>query len=274
MRLICPNCGARYDVADDVIPKGGRDVQCSNCTKTWFQTDVQQQEVETSRENSLITPAPASSGRTVEIGAPADPAKRAAAPEEEAPRKRPLDSAVANILREEAAHGNKAAPPAAERPPATEQAKSAGPVDQNETRKRIAIMTKEEGGTTSSRAAIAAAATGAVADADANLRSIPDIQEINAALRARAEAADTSGLNAAEKAEARERRGFRRGFFLVLILVAILIAPYFFVDQITEALPQTRPFMAEYVLVVEQARVWLDQQFATISELIQGFTAG
>ncbi|SFK83778.1 zinc-ribbon domain-containing protein [Shimia haliotis] len=37
MRLICPNCGAQYEVPDDVIPAEGRDVQCSNCGDTWFQ---------------------------------------------------------------------------------------------------------------------------------------------------------------------------------------------------------------------------------------------
>ncbi|MCD9148224.1 zinc-ribbon domain-containing protein [Pseudophaeobacter flagellatus] len=37
MRLTCPNCGAQYEVPDDVIPPEGRDVQCSNCADTWFQ---------------------------------------------------------------------------------------------------------------------------------------------------------------------------------------------------------------------------------------------
>lgn len=37
MRLICPNCAAQYEVPDDVIPEGGRDVQCSACGDTWFQ---------------------------------------------------------------------------------------------------------------------------------------------------------------------------------------------------------------------------------------------
>ncbi|WP_420862285.1 zinc-ribbon domain-containing protein [Algirhabdus cladophorae] len=37
MRLICPNCGAQYEVSEDVIPQAGRDVQCSNCGQTWFQ---------------------------------------------------------------------------------------------------------------------------------------------------------------------------------------------------------------------------------------------
>ncbi|MEO1734275.1 MAG: zinc-ribbon domain-containing protein, partial [Pseudomonadota bacterium] len=37
MRLTCPNCGAQYEVPDEVIPEAGRDVQCSNCGTTWFQ---------------------------------------------------------------------------------------------------------------------------------------------------------------------------------------------------------------------------------------------
>lgn len=37
MRLTCPNCGARYEVDDAMIPPDGRDVQCSECSTTWFQ---------------------------------------------------------------------------------------------------------------------------------------------------------------------------------------------------------------------------------------------
>ncbi|WGH79573.1 zinc-ribbon domain-containing protein [Jannaschia ovalis] len=37
MRITCPNCNAQYEVADDLIPAAGRDVQCSNCSSTWFQ---------------------------------------------------------------------------------------------------------------------------------------------------------------------------------------------------------------------------------------------
>lgn len=37
MRMICPNCGAQYEVADDLIPAAGRDVQCSNCGHTWLE---------------------------------------------------------------------------------------------------------------------------------------------------------------------------------------------------------------------------------------------
>ena len=38
MRLVCPNCGARYEVPKENIFATGRDVKCSACNSTWFQT--------------------------------------------------------------------------------------------------------------------------------------------------------------------------------------------------------------------------------------------
>ncbi len=38
MRLTCPNCAAQYEVDASVIPEDGRDVQCSTCGHTWWQT--------------------------------------------------------------------------------------------------------------------------------------------------------------------------------------------------------------------------------------------
>ncbi len=42
MRLICPSCGAQYEVDESVIPDSGRDVQCSNCGHAWFQRSARQ----------------------------------------------------------------------------------------------------------------------------------------------------------------------------------------------------------------------------------------
>ena len=36
MHLICPSCGAEYDMDDSVIPPEGRRVRCSNCAHVWF----------------------------------------------------------------------------------------------------------------------------------------------------------------------------------------------------------------------------------------------
>lgn len=37
MRITCPNCGAQYEIADDLIPEEGRELQCSNCGHIWFE---------------------------------------------------------------------------------------------------------------------------------------------------------------------------------------------------------------------------------------------
>lgn len=268
MRLICPNCEAQYDVSDDAIPPGGRDVQCSNCQQSWFQTE---KPVVPGRDTSkLITPKLPDA---VEVSA--DAVKENAADEgiaddvaaaPETPR-RPLDSTVASILREEAARERALPTGQNETPPATQAETRNEAVDASETRQRIAQMTVEEGGTPAGRGAIAAASVGAVTASATNLRSVPDINEINAALRARAEASDTSGLTEGEKEEATQRRGFRRGFFFILLLFAILILPYVFADQITEALPQTRSIMSSYVTTIDQLRV-------SLNELVSRFTSG
>ncbi len=37
MILTCPECGARYRLADDAIPPAGRSVQCASCKHSWFE---------------------------------------------------------------------------------------------------------------------------------------------------------------------------------------------------------------------------------------------
>lgn len=69
MRIVCPECGARYDVPDSAVPPPGRDVQCAACTRAWFQ---------------LSGPQPA--------GAPATPPGRAVAPD--SPATAPRDDAA------------------------------------------------------------------------------------------------------------------------------------------------------------------------------------
>lgn len=40
IRITCPSCAAVYEVDESVIPDAGRDVQCSACGTTWWQTKV------------------------------------------------------------------------------------------------------------------------------------------------------------------------------------------------------------------------------------------
>ena len=80
MRLTCPNCGARYEVADSMIPPEGRDVQCSLCNHIWFEAP---------------DPAELAFARR---------AKAAAAPEADDIKLPEMDGALRDLLRAEAQH--------------------------------------------------------------------------------------------------------------------------------------------------------------------------
>ncbi len=60
MRITCPNCGAKYEVPEEVIPEEGRDVQCSNCGDTWFQDRSAQAQPSDLPDEAASDPAPES----------------------------------------------------------------------------------------------------------------------------------------------------------------------------------------------------------------------
>ena len=260
MRLICPNCEAEYNVADDAFDDGARDVQCSGCQHTWLQTPKTR--VVTREVSRILTkPLPSVVKSELRDAGGFDTPQGANAragdgpmhePARDGPRHRPVAPNIADILREEAEFARGVADYSADAKAPTRKARVE---TTHETRKRIAQMTADEGGTLAGVSPVAAAAATAAAQADP--RSIPEISEINAALRARQEAQDESGLTELEKQEARDRRGFRRGFFAVLFIVALVIAPYLFADRITEMMPELGGYMATYVVVMDQMRAML-----------------
>ncbi|MEO8240786.1 MAG: zinc-ribbon domain-containing protein [bacterium] len=80
MRLVCPNCDAEYEVDDTAIPKGGRDVQCSNCGHAWFQNHPEV-EAEQEAEEDLYEPPAGAMMPAVEEPAPVVEAAPEAEPE-------------------------------------------------------------------------------------------------------------------------------------------------------------------------------------------------
>ena len=104
MRIICPNCNAQYEIADDLVPAEGREVQCSNCGSTWFQEGR-------ARAAAAAAPSPSAPvGPDPDGTGPAIPADASVAAESErgeagpaaAPRRRrPADAAALDILRQE-----------------------------------------------------------------------------------------------------------------------------------------------------------------------------
>lgn len=286
MRLICPNCGAQYEVADDVIPEAGRDVQCSNCGHTWFERPGASEAAEAAAMDETLPtppepqaepdPAPEPEPEPEPEPAPDVEAKQEPEPapepepEEEAdrpaaiddadedpapqdppqPERRELDPGVADILREEAQYEQ-----------AAREAEQGGLESQpdlgltqesdddrrsREARDRLARLRGEP-----------EPAPQAEPEPDAPRRELlPDIDEINSTLRPDAGPADAVGAAAATQ----RTGGFRRGFMLMVLLALIAVALYVFAPQISAAVPQTEAALSAYVDWVNGLRIWLDQQ--------------
>jgi len=267
MRLICPVCDARYDIDDSVIPDGGRDVQCSSCGHTWFQKDNKKpvtRPLMQAPQSRPIDPAPKREQPvTRPLLNPHDAEEAPTPPAADATTRKALDKSIADILREEAAREQQVAASAGAFEASSETAGQSAKDRAAETRRRIAEMTKDPALTP---AAVAAASTGAVPGT--NVNSVPDIDEINATLRARAIAGGRDGLTEQEYEEVVYRRGFRRGFFFILLLIGAMVAAYIFADEIKENLPQTAIFMDNYVMTADQLRVWLREQAEVAQDVI------
>ena len=286
MRLTCPNCGAQYEVSDDIIPETGRDVQCSNCGHTWFQNsagyDVEPDDAifdadgdETVPEMALAPPEPPQVDP--ELREPEEPEpdlqsfveevneevqeEVAAAPER---ARQEIDPTVADILQQEASYEAQLRAAEAD---AIESQPDLGlddiPEDPKaEAERRMARLRGEPD------PAVAAAAT-----TGARRELLPDIEEINSTLRSTSDRDDIQPNPLTPQAEAKKRRsGFRMGFGFMMILAALAVAAYLYAPQIIEAVPATKEPMTMYVDWVNQARVLLDAQTTNLLDRLNDAT--
>ncbi len=344
MRLICPSCGATYEVDESVIPEAGRDVQCSNCGHAWFQMSAAQLKAQEEREAAASEAEPDESEvwteeepsgeeeTQVEAGAevseeiaeeaeaaedalePAEPepepeepasapsevtaaaeptpevqetaseaatepeAEVAPAQDEDAAgpeagpepesRRKTLDDAMLNVLREEAEREHRAR-------------EAEGSVIETQPDLGIAAVTPI--------APIGAAAAASSAqrddddeigfvddderdDADAVMSRasrrelLPDIEEINSTLRATSDRGAEAASVDAPATLRRRRSGFRMGFSTAILIAAVLLLLYIMAPTIAEKIPASAPIMAAYVSAIDGVRAWID---ATL----QSFTA-
>ena len=266
MRLVCPNCGAQYEVPDDVIPQGGRDVQCSNCGDTWFQNHPDNDHgLAEDLGEALTQEVDASEAEQPEADEEPMVQTPPAAPEG---RKRELDPSVADVLREEAAR--EAAARKREASSALEEQPDLGigePDDeaarrQREASERMSRMRGED--PKPAKVAAATAASGSRRDV------LPDIDEINSTLRKDSERRKTASEVAASREAAPKQSGFLRGFLLVMALAAVLIGIYIFSPQISEAVPALAPALESYTGFVDTGRLWLDGQVRGLMGTLDG----
>lgn len=277
MRLTCPNCGAQYEVPDDVIPETGRDVQCSNCGDTWFQHHADHRPDETETDDTDATELTDEESEAAEAGEDAAPDAHEVPPPPETPAatRRELDPSVAEVLREEAEREARAR--AAEGAPLESQPDlglDEGDGDaarrSREARERMARLRGQP--------VDAPEPDAPEIDPGARRMLLPDIEEINSSLRADREDADAYDAYDTEdpypEAPPVEGGGFRRGFLLVMALAVILLLVYIYAPQIAARLPAAEAVLADYVGFVDTLRAGLDGLVGQAMQAIGGGTPG
>ena len=267
MRLICPNCGAQYEIDVTLLPEEGRDVQCSNCRHAWYQRGPDIESVQ-EEEDSGFEPAEAAPEPVAET-APEPVAETVPEmPEEEdldedegelppaaaaALANRKMDAQVLDVLREEAAREQRQRQEESGiTPPEPEEALLRQRDMEAQTRK--------------------AQATGEVipAEASAGLRSelLPDIDEINSTLKPGVSA----GAGAAMAPKSRGR-GFRLGFGTALLIAAAFVSAYAYAPKIVAQFPASEPVVVAYVNKVNDLRtrleVGMQRSIETITEIVE-----
>lgn len=264
MRMICPNCGAQYEVDADVIPEAGRDVQCSSCGHTWFQKHARHDEpVPESNpveEVAAKAEAPAQEADDDETSQPAsEPVAETADETTEQtareffehsseqptpePQKQVLDEGVSEILREEAA-----------RETAERTSESSGLETQTDLGLNQSADSIQEAATHLDEApdeAVEAPATFENSRRDL----LPDIEEINSTLAASSEAHEEDEKTAQE---IQRRSGFRRGFSVAIVIFSIMALVYVFSPNIARAVPQTASALSSYVDWINELRTSVD----------------
>lgn len=288
MRLICPNCGAQYEVPDEVIPLGGRDVQCSNCGDTWFQHHPSHAPDASGdddlgpqlRDEDLPPPAPAAEGpESGDDPLPddlydeddeydddmLDEELSEPEPAPARPARRGIDPGVADILRQEAERERqvRAAPGGIEMQPdlgLTEPDLS----EDERTRQARARMERLRGtsGPSEPPAPVVPDAHASI-DPSSRRNLLPDIEEINSSLTSTDDRADLGHMPMPEDIEVPVGRGgFRSGFRLAIITFGLAALVYALAPRLAASIPAAEAPLSQYVNAVNMARVWLDQLVA------------
>lgn len=298
MRLICPNCGAQYEVPEDVIPDEGRDVQCSNCGDTWYQPsarmlaqgatrmeepqvafatggpDYDYAEEEPEEEDAPWPEAPAPEPED----AGADWAEDPDAPEAEEDDD-DLDAA-AEFKPEFEPEAEPEEEVAAEEPQKRRLDPEISRVLREEALREVALRSgRSENLETQTELGLEEPSSEEMQrrarqsqDRMARMRGAPPAPppRLDAPSR-RGLLPDIDAVNHSlspgqtppppvREAEepTRKKSGFSRGFFLVILLALLGMLVYSKAPAIAAKVPQADPYLSSYVAMVDQARFWLD----------------
>lgn len=274
MRLICPNCGAQYEVDDRVIPDAGRDVQCSNCGHAWYQVPpirdaglADELGLEAPVED-LATPSESAEPEPHDATGDAGEAEEGA----DTPARRELEPEVRDILREEADFetrqrereregletqadlGLDDAEPAAPTPPvARERLARMRGLDEDDLDAELSDETETSG---------------------PRRDLLPDIEEINSTLTAGGrQGAETAAAQDTSDA-AKQGRGFSIGFLLIVLIALALVLVYTFAEPIAAQVPAVESYLADYVDFIDRMRIGADLLMQQAIQKLQGISGG
>ena len=262
MRLVCPNCDAKYEVPDDAIPQSGRDVQCANCDHAWFQMKPGTEPAAPEKvvaEPVIEAPAP-----TPEVSAEPAPAEPEAVPapaETTATKGYAVDDSVLAILREEAEREAKA------------RSSEARPIEtQTDLGLEAAIPAAAAIAATSTRSPDPVHDT-PVDDAtrpSARRDLLPDVEEINSTLRPSERPVDPDAEIDALPDLTGGRNSFRSGFLIVMALAIVGLVTYLAAPQLAQQVPSLEGPLSSYVGVIDTMRLQLDGLMQTATSALNG----
>ncbi|MEM8977983.1 MAG: zinc-ribbon domain-containing protein [Pseudomonadota bacterium] len=302
MRLVCPNCGAQYDVPAEVIPAEGRDVQCSNCGDTWFQESeatlqaLAEDSPHSTAEPTFSVPAEPPAPKTNEKDVPSHAETQSAFDEDvdgdvdgevdfsrydpNVPaddnfsqavnsakiQKTTLTRDVEQVLREEAAFETKA-----RQTPSLETQSELGDLSSDETDEDLRDKIKSLESLEDRDIAVAGGRS-------ARRNLLPDVEEINSSLRTtqakKIEDLTPEGFEyISEEYEIEHRRGFRWGFVGTLSGIAAAIALYIFADPLKERAPDFAGPIDTYVATIDRGRAYMDDALLEVGIYVQTLMA-
>ena len=292
MRLVCPNCGAQYEVPDGVIPEQGRDVQCSNYGNTWFQAHPDQdadlaeelgQEMPVDTPETEPEPAPELEPEPEPEPEPEfedEPETEDSSDKAPQPVRRELDPAIADLLREEAEFEARQRAAEAEADMQTQpelglDAQEPAPARDEPTRRAEEArerMESRKGPQADEDPDPEDALEEADDDLDAHVSSrrelLPDIEEINSSLDAEVRKPARSDDHAPSGTEGiptrRKSSGFSGGFLLGVLVIALLWSVHAFSAQIAAQVPPLAGPLESYTRTVDKGRDWLDGQVKSL----------
>ena len=189
-----------------------------------------------------------------------------------APKARSLDETVLAVLKEEAEREAASRRAEAASPPALEsqtEMPMTAPQDQGgmaAAARRIAQMRNQ--------AAVRAPEPEPAPAQKHRSQMFPAIEEINSTLRSTGDRGQGDAIVDSLPDLTAQRGGFRRGFLMLVVLAALIVALYLLAPLIGQKVPALAGATTAYAAAVDAARVWLDANLRALVAMLRGLAGG